>query len=59
MVQSGGYNNHNPRDQQADLEGWGKRALSAHLYGFEGFAPFAAAVFVAHLAGGSAGLVVV
>ena len=27
----GGYDNHNPRDQQAALEGWGKRALAASL----------------------------
>lgn len=48
----GKYDNENPRDQQARLDGWGKRALAAHQNGFEGFAPFAAAVLVAHLGGG-------
>jgi uncharacterized MAPEG superfamily protein len=46
----GGYDNRQPRDQQAALEGWGKRAAAAHANGFESFAPFAAAVFTAHLA---------
>lgn len=50
----GGYDNKHPRDQQAALTGWGKRALSAHLNAFEGFPPFAASVFVAHLGGGNA-----
>jgi uncharacterized MAPEG superfamily protein len=45
----GGYNNRQPRDQQAALEGWGRRAAAAHANGFESFAPFAAAVLVAHL----------
>jgi len=49
----GGYDNHNPRDQQSALEGWGRRALAAHQNAFEAFAPFAAAVLVAHVAGGS------
>jgi uncharacterized MAPEG superfamily protein len=40
----GGYNNNEPRTQQAQLEGRGKRALGAHLNGFEAFAPFAAGV---------------
>jgi uncharacterized MAPEG superfamily protein len=47
-------NNH-PRDQQARLEGWGKRAQAAHNNAFESFAPFAAAVLVAHLAGANPG----
>jgi uncharacterized MAPEG superfamily protein len=47
---AGGYDNANPRDQQAKLEGLPRRALAAHLNSFEAFAPFAAAVFVAHLA---------
>lgn len=51
---SGGkYDNRHPRDQQAKLEGWGKRALGAHLNGFEGFMGFAAAVLVAHVGGGN------
>lgn len=52
MQQAGGYDNHHPRAQQAALTGWGARALAAHQNGFETFAPFAAAVLVAHLAGG-------
>lgn len=43
----GGYDNHTPRDQQARLEGWGRRALAAHLNGFEAFPPFAVAVLLA------------
>ncbi|MCP5468854.1 MAG: MAPEG family protein [Deltaproteobacteria bacterium] len=49
----GGYDNKNPRQQQAELSGWGKRAVSAHQNSFETFAPFAVGVFVAHLGGGS------
>jgi uncharacterized MAPEG superfamily protein len=45
----GGYDNRHPRDQQAALEGWGRRAVAAHANGFESFAPFAAAVLTAHL----------
>jgi uncharacterized MAPEG superfamily protein len=47
--QPGGYDNRQPRAQQAALEGWGKRAAAAHANGFESFAPFAAAVLTAHL----------
>ena len=57
MHQTGGYDNHHPRAQQSTLTGWGARALAAHLNGFETFAPFAAAVIVAHIAGAPAGLV--
>ncbi|MCS6901519.1 MAG: MAPEG family protein, partial [Myxococcales bacterium] len=45
------FDNNHPRDQQARLEGWGKRAQAAHNNAFESFAPFAASVIVAHLAG--------
>ena len=45
-----GYDNKNPRAQQDRLTGWGARARAAHMNGFEAFAPFAAAVIVAHLA---------
>ena len=45
--QTGGYNNRDPRAQQATLEGRGRRALGAHLNSFEAFAPFAAAVLAA------------
>lgn len=57
MQQVGGYDNHHPRAQQAALTGWGARALAAHQNGFETFAPFAAAVLVAHVAGGPVALV--
>jgi uncharacterized MAPEG superfamily protein len=49
--QPGGYDNQDPRAQQAKLEGMGARARGAHHNGFEAFAPFAAAVILAHLAG--------
>ena len=57
MQRAGGYNNRNPREQQAALTGWGARATAAHLNGFETFAPFAAAVLVAHISGARPGLV--
>jgi uncharacterized MAPEG superfamily protein len=41
----------NPREQQARLQGPGSRAQAAHLNTIEAFAPFAAAVWVAHYAG--------
>lgn len=50
-----GFDNKHPRDQQARLTGWGKRAAGAHANAFEAFAPFAAAVLVAHAAGADAG----
>lgn len=50
--QFGYLDNHHPREQQARLEGWGKRAQAAHDNSFETFAPFAAAVLVAHVGGG-------
>jgi uncharacterized MAPEG superfamily protein len=49
--QPGGYDNHTPRDQQAALGGWGRRALSAHLNSFEAFPGFAIAVLLAASAG--------
>jgi len=49
--ETGGYDNSTPRDQQARLEGWGRRAVAAHLNGFEAFPAFAAAVLVATAAG--------
>ena len=51
---NGGYDNSLPRDQQASLTGWGKRALGAHLNSFEISPAFAAAVIIAHLASVSA-----
>ena len=44
---AGGYDNNDPRGQQAKLEGLGRRAMGAHSNAFEAFAPFAAAVLVA------------
>ncbi len=55
---SGGYDNKNPRDQQANLTGWGKRAAAAHANGFEAFAPFAIGCLVAHVSGAHAALAV-
>ncbi len=49
--QPGGYDNRMPREQQALLEGWGRRALSAHLNSFEAFPAFAIAVLMAASAG--------
>ncbi len=57
MQRAGGYDNHHPRAQQAALEGFGARAVAAHLNGFETFAPFAAAVLAAHVLGARAALV--
>jgi len=47
----GGYDNKTPREQQAGLTGWGRRAVAAHQNGFEAFPPFAVAVLVAVAAG--------
>ncbi len=46
----------NPRQQQARLTGLASRAQAAHLNSVEAFAPFAAAVWVAHHAGVDPGL---
>ncbi len=54
-LQARGYDNRNPRDQQAALEGWGRRALAAHQNSFEAFPGFAAGVLVAHVGGGDPG----
>lgn len=45
--ESGGYDNHNPRVQQAALKGWGVRALAAHQNQIESFPLFAAGVLAA------------
>ncbi|MEE2829583.1 MAG: MAPEG family protein [Myxococcota bacterium] len=49
MARQGGYDNHNPRLQQAQLTGWGKRSVAAHQNAFEAFPAFAIAVVVAWL----------
>lgn len=45
--QAGGYDNREPRAQQAQLAGLGRRALAAHHNSFEAFAPFAVGVLMA------------
>ena len=47
--ESGGYDNHHPRSQQARLTGFGARALAAHLNSFEAFPLFAVGVLMAHV----------
>jgi uncharacterized MAPEG superfamily protein len=44
---AGGYNNREPRLQQQQLDGRGRRALGAHLNSLEAFAPFAVGVLAA------------
>jgi uncharacterized MAPEG superfamily protein len=44
-----GYDNKTPRDQQARLTGWGRRAAAAHANGFESFPAFAAGVLASHV----------
>jgi uncharacterized MAPEG superfamily protein len=41
-----GYDNHNPRAQQAKLEGWAARARAAEQNGHEAFPAFAAAAIL-------------
>jgi uncharacterized MAPEG superfamily protein len=48
-----GFNNFAPRDFQSGLSGMRQRAHWAHLNSFEAFAPFAAAVIIAHLLHGA------
>ncbi|MDP3559618.1 MAG: MAPEG family protein [Legionellaceae bacterium] len=45
--QPGGYNNNNPRAQQATLTGTAARALAAHQNSFESLLVFAVAVLTA------------
>lgn len=52
-----GYDNANPRDQQAKLEGLARRAVAAHQNGFEAIATFLPAVLAAELAGADATVV--
>lgn len=47
MKKSGGYDNHNPRAQQAALQGFGQRANAAHYNSFEALLIYACAVFTA------------
>jgi uncharacterized MAPEG superfamily protein len=48
MNDQGGYDNHLPRQQQAQLTGFGARALAAHQNSFEVFILFAVGVLMAH-----------
>ncbi|MFL1524499.1 MAPEG family protein [Pseudomonas sp. O230] len=48
MKEQGGYNNHLPRQQQAQLTGFGARAVAAHQNCFEAFILFAVGVLMAH-----------
>lgn len=45
-----GFDNNAPREWLGRQTGWRGRAHAAHLNSFEAFAPFAAAVIIAHLA---------
>lgn len=47
MQKAGGYDNHNPRAQQAALQGFGQRANAAHYNSFEALLIYACAVFSA------------
>ncbi|MCV6614284.1 MAG: MAPEG family protein [Cellvibrionaceae bacterium] len=47
MAKSGGYDNANPREQQAGLSGWGKRALAAHQNALEAIPIFGLALLSA------------
>ncbi len=51
MHQSGGYDNHHPRAQQAKLEGLGQRATAAHYNSFEALQLFLAALLSCVIAG--------
>lgn len=47
---SGGYDNNNPRQWEAKVEGWRQRAVSAQNNGFEALPLFVAAVLIAQQA---------
>ncbi len=49
-----GKDNHDPRDFLAHTQGAAKRANAAQQNGYEIFAPFAAAVIIAHVTGNAA-----
>jgi uncharacterized MAPEG superfamily protein len=51
------YDNRTPRDWLARLDGWRQRANWAQANAWEAFAPFAAAVIIAHLAGARQGTI--
>ncbi len=47
MHKLNGYNNNHPRAQQAELTGFGARALAAHQNAFESLAIFAPSILLA------------
>ncbi|WP_371373245.1 MAPEG family protein [Thalassotalea aquiviva] len=47
MNKSGGYDNNHPRAQQANLQGFGARALAAHQNAFESLIVFSSAILLA------------
>ena len=47
MNKAGGYDNHYPREQQANLKGFGARALAAHQNAFESLIIFSIAIVLA------------
>lgn len=47
MTKLGHYDNHQPREQQAKLTGFGARALAAHQNSFEALSVFSAVVLAA------------
>lgn len=49
--QPGGYDNHNPREQQARLQGFGVRANAAHYNSFEALLIYACAVVAVAISG--------
>ncbi len=52
MLKNGGFDNHLPRRQALQLQGFPQRAKSAHYNSLEALPGFAAGVLVAHLGGG-------
>jgi len=48
----GKYDNNNPREWAAKLEGWQRRAISAHSNGFEALPLFIAALILAQMGHG-------
>ena len=53
----GDFDNRAPREWLAALKGWRRRANAAQNNSWEAFAPFAAAVIIAHIAGARQGMI--
>ena len=51
MHRLGGYDNRQPREQQAQLEGFGKRALASHHNSIEAFPIFAVGALLVLITG--------